>query len=231
MKKKQGIGNAIEQYLYTLVACGENLEDVVDELMNAEPYYFLNNEGSTQDIQDNKMDLEKLISSDSKQIKYIAEGYINDVWNEYQILCPTCNTDRIAQDGSKNGDIKFKCKNESCETKYFYLTPFVNNKIEEVTKFVAVWLTLNYYPQNFIAKICGVHPTTVYNWLFQYDKFRDFGEPSRNAMLYHTDGFEFIERFLVLSEKVYNYLDIEPISPILPDGIINFLLEHSNEMI
>ena len=154
----KGIKNSLEFLLYTILACEKTLPNP-DSLTEVTTDYHL-----IEDITSN-IDQDTLISSDKNQKSYITYGYINDVYREYQILCPSCNSDKISQDGSKNGDIKFKCKNKNCGTKYFYLKPFVHKKVTEEKKLIASWLSHNNFPQKYIAQICGVHSTTIKNWL------------------------------------------------------------------
>jgi transposase-like protein len=163
MKRKERIKD-IDFWLYSAMACGIDLTQLLNEIMAEEPHDILNEE-LAQETSGELVDIENLISSDDKQIKYIAQGYVNDEYCEYQILCPSCKSDKIAQWGSRNGRVKFKCKNKECDKKYFYLDCFVNTRLDDIIKPVAIWLAENGYPQDYIARVCGVRPTTINNWI------------------------------------------------------------------
>ena len=154
-----------------IIACGADLSYLEDAIMNAEQYHD-EKEDISHDMGCEIIDAKNLVSSDDKQKKYVGYGYVNDEYCEYQILCPKCRSDKIAQNGSKNGDVKFRCKNKDCGKKYFYLKPTINKYINEEVKFAAVWLAKNRYPQNYIATICGVQPTTITKWVKEYDTLK-----------------------------------------------------------
>lgn len=165
-KSKRGI----DFWLHTLMTLGANPTDLVNKIMTGELSNDSEENNLIEEVSGERVDIENLASLNKKQIIYVAEGYIDDEWNQYQILCPRCSSDRIAQAGSKNGDIKFKCRNKDCNKKYFYLTSFVNSRVEEIVKPVAILLVKNYFPQRKIPQICGVTPTTIKNWIKEYDK-------------------------------------------------------------
>ena len=175
--KKNTNKKGIDYWLLTLMAQGADLSDLTNCIMNGELAGELDENDAAHVEHSERVDLDCLVSSNDKQIKYITYGYVNNVYTTYQVLCTYCGTDRIAKDGTRKGDIKFKCKNEACEAKYFYLNGFVNSRPNIIRKSLAVWLCQKGFPQRYIAYICGVNPTTIFNWEIEYyDKiFSDAG--------------------------------------------------------
>jgi len=110
---------------------------------------------------------ERKQSKPEKYTTYKAKGYINEIYEEFIVVCPDCGSDRLKKDGSnRDREQMFECK--ECGRNFPILANYRkarNIKEGELQLNKIAYLYQKGCSANAIARELGVHTSTITKYI------------------------------------------------------------------